>query len=51
MSAMEEYNQEGVEAIVSAGKPIPGQSLTTTNLQKTISNLQSRNRYLRIHNQ
>ena len=26
---MEEYNQEGVEAIVSAGKPIPGQSLTT----------------------
>ena len=29
MSAMEEYNQEGVEAIVSAGKPIPGQSLTT----------------------
>tara|TARA_R110000744_G_scaffold254335_1_gene369877 strand:+ start:440 stop:1042 length:603 start_codon:yes stop_codon:yes gene_type:complete len=29
MNAMEEYNQEGVEAIVSAGKPIPGQSLTT----------------------
>ena len=29
MSTMEEYNQEGVEAIVSAGKPIPGQSLTT----------------------
>ena len=29
MSAMEEYNQEGVEAIVSAGNPIPGQSLTT----------------------
>jgi len=25
---MEEYNQEGVDAIASAGKPIPGQSLT-----------------------
>jgi len=29
MSAMEEYNQEGVQAIATAGKPIPGQSLTT----------------------
>ena len=26
--SMEEYNQEGVDAIASAGKPIPGQSLT-----------------------
>ena len=26
--AMEEYNQKGVEAIATAGKPIPGQSLT-----------------------
>jgi|TARA_R100001463_G_C3476350_1_gene216451 hypothetical protein len=26
--AMEEYSQEGVDAIVNAGKPIPGQSLT-----------------------
>ena len=26
--ATEEYNQEGVDAIASAGKPIPGQSLT-----------------------
>jgi len=25
---MEQYSQEGVEAIVNAGKPIPGQSLT-----------------------
>ena len=26
---MEEYNQAGVDAIASAGKPIPGQSLTS----------------------
>ena len=30
---MEEYNQEGVDAIASAGKPIPGQSLTANPAQ------------------
>ena len=27
---LEEYNQQGVEAITSAGKPIPGQSMTAS---------------------